>query len=289
MLLPWQWISLSILWSIIYTISNIIKSQISQYGVMSRCLQAPGELISNIGATILVYWYSQSVDEETTLLLSESKGNESSDSNSFYQDFLMKLHLYLNKIIKDKAIALLCVFIIIYYSTYCIKCIFYEKTKCQRSDDNESSNFNQDTKEQKQVEFIDQIFSWKKSWVFFYLVLANGLSYCTFILAYKQAVIIEMNVGILTWFLSLKPVLTAFFFWLIFRQSLRCVDFIGIVLMISSIIFMSLKIDFSNQDYPKESNSSISDSSLTEESISLSTNYVIIYTASKFNSPISLK
>ena len=177
---------------------------------------------------------------------------------------------------------MLCAFII-YYSTYCIKCIFYEKTKCQRSEDNESSNFNQDTNELKQDEFIDQIFSWKKSWIFIYLVLANGLSYCTFILAYKQAVIIKMNVGILTWFLSLKPVLTAFFFWLIFRQSLRCVDFIGIVLMISSIIFMSLKIDFSMQDYPTENSSSISDSSLTEESISLSTNYAIIYRASNFN------
>ena len=68
-------------------------------------------------------------------------------------------------------------------------------------------------------------------------------SYWTFIEAYKQAISIEMNVGILTSLLSLKPALIAFFFWLLFRQKLRWVDILGIFLLICSIVLMSLKLD----------------------------------------------
>ena len=152
--------------------------------------------------------------------------------------------------------------------------IFYDwPPKYPRSDDENCSNINQDTIENQHLKL-----SWKKCWVFLVLVLNNGLTYCTFILAYKQAVTIDMNLGVLTCFLSLKPAILAFLFWLIFRQSLRWVDILGIFLLISSIIFMSLKIDFSESNENIESSSNSSYYNIVGDNIVFSRLYAIAFT-----------
>ena len=174
---------------------------------MARWLQAPGNLVTNFSTAVFISFYYKTSDEEKGLLHNEDKNINSSYFKWVYE-------------------------------------IFYELPMSKsylKSDDTENFNTNQPINNSSDKE-VSKI-SWSKTWVFFGIVFVNMFSYWTFIESYKQAISIEMNVGILTSLLSLKPALIAFFFWLLFHQKLRWVDILGIFLLICSIVLMSLKLD----------------------------------------------
>ena len=81
------WISLSLIVSITYTFTNIIKSKIGEYGFWTRWLQAPSNLIINV-ITLLVYPYLIRKRNEDEVGLLENK-----ESNIYSYSYMLK-HIF---------------------------------------------------------------------------------------------------------------------------------------------------------------------------------------------------
>ena len=73
-----------------------------------------------------------------------------------------------------------------------------------------------------------------------FLVCLDLIACWTHIKAYYYAVKIKLNIGVLSWFSSLKPIVSALLFYFVFGYRLKKADIVGMLLAISSVLILTL-------------------------------------------------
>ena len=119
---------------------------------------------------------------------------------------------------------------------------FYEIPSNEENDLENSSNIKKKFSSKKNQR-ITHTFSLYKTSIIITMMVFNIVSYWAFIESFRLAIEVQMNVGILTCLIVLKPAIVSILFYLIFNQKLSRNDVIGVILLLGSIFMISIKLD----------------------------------------------
>ena len=73
-----------------------------------------------------------------------------------------------------------------------------------------------------------------------FLVFLNLITYWAQVEAYYYAVTIKLNIGVLSWFFSLKPIMSGILYYFMLGYTLKKTDIAGIILAIGSVLILTL-------------------------------------------------